>query len=742
MKLIEISKKLEEVIEKSDLYDSIKIFKNEFSILETSDLEKTILSMDEENRVLKIGIVGRVNAGKSSLLNALVFDGKDILPKAATPMTAALTKLEYGEIIEANVEFYTQEDIDSLKTYYNKYEEKFEKLKKEKLDELKEKEIKKLKVAEIDEYTKNNIEQKSENIANREMKKDEQLFSSYDQYSKIKASNLSLNELKKFENIQADNIDSLNKKLYDFVGADGKYMPFTKSVTIKLNNENLKDIEIIDTPGINDPIASREERTKELLKNCDVIFVVSPSGQFLSSEDIDLLDRITKKEGIQEIYIIASQIDNQLYGSEKEKNRGDLLKVLESIKNTLTKSMKDVITEQIKQFPYQEDIFDKFMKNDVLYSSGATYSMLQRFEDKENWDDNLNHIWKNLNQHYKDYFSDDLSAKANLYLLSNMQNIQNALKEVREKKDEIIRKRKEEFIKAKLNSFEKYNKSIQKDIKEKIEKIKSSDIKDIKTKKDNLLKVKSQTSEAVNWKYEDFLDANKRNLNILLVKEVNKYFQNNNDEISKSEDTKKESYIYDKKKAWYDIYIFEERYEKISYDVVVVKAGMIQNALEDLSLYIENSMKNSISEEVNSLKGNIYKQIMPVLEKNDGDKNLDLHQIQKSVRNIISSLRIPEINYTNKLPNELKKSGTLKGREAEDFIERAKNYAKSFQRNIIRDIEKHLNTLFGSLKQHNLGEEIFSHYKKEIENLENDIENIEQSLLKNEYILKQLESIK
>lgn len=742
MKLIEISKKLEEVIEKSDLYDSIKIFKNEFSILETSDLEKTILSMDEENRVLKIGIVGRVNAGKSSLLNALVFDGKDILPKAATPMTAALTKLEYGEIIEANVEFYTQEDIDSLKTYYNKYEEKFEKLKKEKLDELKEKEIKKLKVAEIDEYTKNNIEQKSENIANREMKKDEQLFSSYDQYSKIKASNLSLNELKKFENIQADNIDSLNKKLYDFVGADGKYMPFTKSVTIKLNNENLKDIEIIDTPGINDPIASREERTKELLKNCDVIFVVSPSGQFLSSEDIDLLDRITKKEGIQEIYIIASQIDNQLYGSEKEKNRGDLLKVLESIKNTLTKSMKDVITEQIKQFPYQEDIFDKFMKNDVLYSSGATYSMLQRFEDKENWDDNLNHIWKNLNQHYKDYFSDDESAKANLYLLSNMQNIQNALKEVREKKDEIIRKRKEEFIKAKLNSFEKYNKSIQKDIKEKIEKIKSSDIKDIKTKKDNLLKVKSQTSEAVNWKYEDFLDANERNLNILLVKEVNKYFQNNNDEISKSEDTKKESYIYDKKKAWYDIYIFEERYEKISYDVVVVKAGMIQNALEDLSLYIENSMKNSISEEVNSLKGNIYKQIMPVLEKNDGDKNLDLHQIQKSVRNIISSLRIPEINYTNKLPNELKKSGTLKGREAEDFIERAKNYAKSFQRNIIRDIEKHLNTLFGSLKQHNLGEEIFSHYKKEIENLENDIENIEQSLLKNEYILKQLESIK
>ena len=137
MKLIEISKKLEEIIKKSDLYDSVKIFRNEFSILETSDLEKTILSMDEENRVLKIGIVGRVNAGKSSLLNALVFDGKDILPKAATPMTAALTKLEYGEKMGASVDFYTQSDIDSLKKDFDKYKQEFEKLKKQKFEELK-----------------------------------------------------------------------------------------------------------------------------------------------------------------------------------------------------------------------------------------------------------------------------------------------------------------------------------------------------------------------------------------------------------------------------------------------------------------------------------------------------------------------------------------------------------------------------------------------------------------------------
>ena len=49
----------------------------------------------DANRDLQIGIVGRVKAGKSSLLNALLFSGESILPKAPTPMTAALTILSY-----------------------------------------------------------------------------------------------------------------------------------------------------------------------------------------------------------------------------------------------------------------------------------------------------------------------------------------------------------------------------------------------------------------------------------------------------------------------------------------------------------------------------------------------------------------------------------------------------------------------------------------------------------------------
>ncbi len=90
--------------------------------------------------------------------------------------------------------------------------------------------------------------------------------------------------------IQADSLEELNQKLYQFVGKEGKFMPYTKAVQISLNNPNLKDLEIIDTPGVNDPIVSREARTKALLKECDVVFVIIPSGNFLTDSDMDLFE--------------------------------------------------------------------------------------------------------------------------------------------------------------------------------------------------------------------------------------------------------------------------------------------------------------------------------------------------------------------------------------------------------------------------------------------------------------------
>ena len=89
MRILNISESLEKIVSENELSDLANPLKNEFAISKSEDLRKAIFDMEDENRVLRVGIVGRVKAGKSSLLNALIFDGKNILPKAATPMTAA-----------------------------------------------------------------------------------------------------------------------------------------------------------------------------------------------------------------------------------------------------------------------------------------------------------------------------------------------------------------------------------------------------------------------------------------------------------------------------------------------------------------------------------------------------------------------------------------------------------------------------------------------------------------------------
>ena len=62
-----------------------------------------------ENDVLTIGVIGQMKAGKSTFLNAFVFED-DILPAATTPMTATLSVITYGPEKKLEAEFYSQDE--------------------------------------------------------------------------------------------------------------------------------------------------------------------------------------------------------------------------------------------------------------------------------------------------------------------------------------------------------------------------------------------------------------------------------------------------------------------------------------------------------------------------------------------------------------------------------------------------------------------------------------------------------
>ncbi len=314
-----------------------------------------------------------MKAGKSSLLNALIFERKDVLSKAATPMTASLTILKYAQNLSAEAQFYNEKDIEELKRDHERYEKKFKEIVSEEVKNLEEKQqgllnkakgvmggIGKAFSKDHEEAPKQKIlspeeiRERAQKIAKNELNNDAKLTASHDQYERMKKSGL-INPKDLETHIQADSLEELNQKLYQFVGKEGKFMPYTKAVQISLNNPNLKDLEIIDTPGVNDPTVSREARTKALLKECDVVFVIIPSGNFLTDSDMDLFDRVSKKEGIQRVYFVASQADFTVCTpSEVAKSNHHLPTALENAQKVLSSSLNATMSLLKKKYPHQQ----------------------------------------------------------------------------------------------------------------------------------------------------------------------------------------------------------------------------------------------------------------------------------------------------------------------------------------------------------------------------------------------------
>ncbi len=480
--LIKKSALIEKVLKEQGLQERARPFMSDNAVIKTEELEKTLKEMQAEDRDLKVGIIGRVKAGKSSLLNALIFEGAEVLPKAATPMTASLTILKYANTLSAEVEFYSPKDIAELKNEHEGYVREFNRIVEEEVKKQKEKQSLSNKAKEgfrnvgnkmlgrnknPEAAPKENIlsdekiAKRAERIAKDKLKDDTRLVSSHDQYEKMKKSGL-LNTEKLDPRIQANSLQELNQKLLQFVGADGKYMTYTKAVRISLNNPNLKDLEVIDTPGVNDPIASREERTKALLKDCDVVFIISPSNQFLTESDMSLFDRVSHKEGLQEIYFVASQADSAVGSSSVvEKSNQHLSTAFENAQKSLSSQLNNIMEKLIQKYPNQREVFEKAKQNGVILTSGVCFSMHKDFNNQASWERNqkteeYHNALRNLKDAYPDAFSSDDKSKESLLFLSNMGAIEERLKKAAQEKEKIMSQKLQNYAESQANNLHSF----------------------------------------------------------------------------------------------------------------------------------------------------------------------------------------------------------------------------------------------------------------------------------------------
>lgn len=398
-------------------YDGLKekITELESAFKEFKEGGEGLLSNDN---VLQIGIVGQVKAGKSSFLNSLFFNGENVLPKASTPMTAGLTIIEYAEKNTFEVEYFNEKDWEIFVNQDEDYKKREQEVRNQNPN-----------------APESIIKREIENRTSEKIRSAHEMVSTCSSKAREKIGQR--NDVQNFYDL-----DDLQNVLEQYVGANGEYTSVVKSLYIKMNDERLVGLRIVDTPGVNDPVVSRENRTRTFLHSCHGVFLLSASTDFLGSGDVSFLNARIGGSGIGTVVLLASKFDSVLQdiGAEREmkhEERGDLVDTVEM----QTKKFKRRLREL-------SDTIDEKLRGRIKLdtTAGIGYSIAHKPENK--WDNIEKQVVQQMKRYYPEYFSTDEDIKESFEGLANIMDIKEKYLDgvFMENKDSIISEKVKEFF--------------------------------------------------------------------------------------------------------------------------------------------------------------------------------------------------------------------------------------------------------------------------------------------------------
>lgn len=382
------------------------------------------------NDVLTIGVIGQMKCGKSTFLNSFVFED-DVLPAATTPMTAALSIITYGEQKKIVAEFYNRDEWEEQKMQAAR---------------------------SLEEVKGNSLEESKVKAAKELVEKAAKLGGSLNSY------------LGKTQ-------DDTFEHLIEYVGADGKFVSITKSVKIFYPKEYLRGVEVVDTPGFNDPIVSREERTKEFLQKADVVLMMLYAGRPFDATDRDIIFKNVRQCGIGKVIVGINKYDIAYGSGETE----DVIK--DYVKSELKKACRECDDNSLVEIIQQAEPIP--LSAEMALLSELPMSKISGSEAYQ-------HAWKL----HCDTF--EISSQKEMFVKSHLENLTNAVRE-------IITKEKVEILLAKpMNAILAAGNKKRTDVENELRKYESliSDLEkpddELDEKYENLDKVNRRLTKKIN----------------------------------------------------------------------------------------------------------------------------------------------------------------------------------------------------------------------------------------------------
>lgn len=692
----------------------------------------------EETRVLRIGIVGQIKRGKSSFLNSLLFNGESVLPKAATPMTAALTKISYSEEPSATVEFYSKNEWKKVLEQAYKIEQD-EKLYVEKLKQF--------------QTTKTSRSERKRGVRPpQKPSHPEESKACFELYQMVQQSGLDVDEyLDKDRLIKGEGgNESLISDLTPYVGANGKYTPIVKSSSLALSIEGLKGIEVVDTPGMNDPIISRGRRTQEFLGQCDVIFLLSYCGQFLDSQDMALLAQNIPNKGIEEIVLIGSLFDSALLDEySKYDSIQEALPALTSSLNDQARSEVNAVCRQDEQTNGDQSHLMQTLQNALppIFVSSRCYDLAKKgaaLSEEEQ------HTLKLLNKMYDGFIFTPKILEA----VANFNKVHSKLDLVRENKDSILAERLNNLLKGVERELLQKLTAIYEDVSHKQKNLQEGDLVEIEKKQKALVKRINAGKTKVGMIFDKYRTQIEKVLHS--VEHGIKQDSLSVKRVNSQTGSRTESYEITKKVSnskWYKPWSWgsKKKVTKTKYRTVNYTYANVQDAVEQLEEFVfETSRRlHQTSCEViniNQFREDIKQSVKGLFDFSDPDFDPELVLLPLS--NSVNRITIPTISLNlDHHINSIRQQFSVRDVEGDEIQQLRAEQARVVGlvlEEISHEVEKCGCDMLGKItrEEQTFLPALIGDLEASVEQLRVDLENKEQALNEYDNILRMVEEDK
>lgn len=682
------NKILDELKINQDLYDSDYLiqFENDVAKMKT-EVERA----KDDGRKLKIGIVGEVKAGKSSFLNALIFKGEDILPKACTPMTAALTKITYSLEPMVQIHFYEEYDWEIVKERSEQYDKNFEKfcIEWEKNKKTNSKESTFCKKKDIQHTDRKRLEE----IFKRTKSKEYSAYISCKELTNmVKQSGVNIEDyLGKTVKLDKNVLQAgMKNSLLEYIGANGKYTPIVKWVELGIDSNSLKNIEIIDTPGLNDPILSRSEKTKDFLSECDVVFLLSYAGQFLDKEDIKFITETLPDEGIKEAVIVGSKFDS---GMLDDNESTSYVVSYHKLKEKYNQHAEKILSSCINDREDNNNLIKIKESLPPCYVSSIMYVCSEKRKNNISYSDDELHVINNFKRHFKDFEDDEKTLKA----ISGINNIKkNKIKIIMDNKGNIIKEKNRNT----LNNYqEKLNKILNKILDNSIlnkKQIETETKEDLENKLTEIEAILDRIQgEVKNIFYQNIYTSKKvfANIKISIDKETNNYEElqvkiNQEEEVEKYKD------------GWFGLRKNSRVITK------TIKTVSVSDSLRNIKNYITRCKELANSEfekvvNIQKFQDEIKEVVLPLFDLSD--KRFNEREILDPLEVVVNQITIPKIeietvNYQQMIEKEFS-SSYAEGNEIHELQKLQQKVLTLVSKEIQNEIDKCEQKLINTMEQ-------------------------------------------